>query len=163
MLCDICHKKVATVHFTEIVDDKVAEMHICQDCTKAKTQGLKGNLSIPDLLSGIIDARQEHKDKNVSIECDFCGLTYDDFRKKARLGCGRCYSVFKIQLIPLLKKIHGSTYYAGKSPLKLNQKNLQGKTLKELKARLERAINLEEYEEAARLRDELKRVEQKSI
>jgi protein arginine kinase activator len=159
MLCDICHKNIATVHLTEINNDKVVEMHICQNCTKAKTQELKDNLTIPELLTGFINTGETQK-KEISLKCQFCGLTYADFKKKARLGCGKCYSVFKVQILPLLKKIHGSLHYAGKSAIDAKKKISDGET--ELKARLERAIKLEEYEEAARLRDELKKIGQKN-
>ncbi|MDD4182719.1 MAG: UvrB/UvrC motif-containing protein [Candidatus Omnitrophica bacterium] len=159
MLCDICHKNIATVHLTEIINDKVVEMHICQNCTKIKTQELKDNLTIPELLTGLMDTAETPK-KEISLKCPFCGLTYADFKKKARLGCGRCYSVFKVQILPLLKKIHGSLTYAGKSAVRAQKDSLPG-SVKELKTRLERAVKLEEYEEAARLRDELKKLEQK--
>ena len=159
MLCDICHKNIATVHLTEIVNDKVVEMHICQNCTKIKTQELKDNLTIPELLTGLIDAAEAPR-KEISLKCPFCGLTYADFKKKARLGCGRCYSVFKVQILPLLKKIHGSLTYTGKSTACAQKDSLLG-SVKELKARLERAVKLEEYEEAARLRDELKKLDQR--
>jgi len=134
-------------------------MHICQNCTKAKTQELKENLTIPELLTGLMDTNAAAK-REISLKCQFCGLTYADFKKKARLGCSRCYSVFKVQLLPLLKKIHGSINYAGKSVKNAQGHNLSGDA-KELKIRLERAVNLEEYEEAARLRDELKKLDQR--
>lgn len=156
MLCDICHKNIATVHLTEIINDKVVEMHICQNCTKTKTKEFKDNLTIPELLTGLMDTGETHK-REISLKCPFCGLTYADFKKKARLGCGRCYSVFKVQILPLLKKIHGSLTYAGKSAITA-QKDSFPDGVKELKTRIERAIKLEEYEEAARLRDELKKL-----
>lgn len=159
MLCDICHKNIATVHLTEIINDKVVEMHICQNCTKIKTQELKDNLTIPELLTDLMNTAEAPK-KEISLKCPFCGLTYADFKKKARLGCGRCYSVFKVQILPLLKKIHGSLTYAGKSAANTHKDSLPG-SVKELKVRLERAVKLEEYEEAARLRDELKKLDQR--
>jgi protein arginine kinase activator len=157
MLCDICHKNIATVHLTEIINDKVVEMHICQNCTKIKTQELKDNLTIPELLTGLMNTTETPK-KEILLKCPFCGLTYADFKKKARLGCGRCYSVFRVQILPLLKKIHGSLTYSGKFAAP-RPKDHFSTSVKELKARLERAIKLEEYEEAARLRDELKKLE----
>jgi protein arginine kinase activator len=161
MLCDICHKNIATVHLTEIINDKVVEMHICQNCTKIKTQELKDNLTIPELLTGLMNTGESQK-KEVTLKCPSCGLTYADFKKKARLGCGRCYSVFKVQILPLLKKIHGSLNYSGKSAVKAQQ-NYSSGSARQLRARLERAIKLEEYEEAARLRDEIKKLEQKGV
>jgi len=156
MVCDICHKNIATVHLTEVINDKVVEMHICQHCTK--TEEFKENLSIQELLGGLMDvAGTQHKEK-VSLKCSSCGLTYDDFRKKARLGCGKCYLTFRQQLTPLLKKVHGSLYYAGKRLLDSTPKISRENKTEELQKRLDRAVQLEEFEEAARLRDELKHV-----
>lgn len=157
MVCDICHKKIATVHLTEVINDKVVEMHICQNCTK--TEEFKENLNIQELLGGLMDAvGVQHKEK-VFLKCPSCGLTYDDFRKKARLGCGKCYLTFRQQLIPLLKKVHGSLHYNGKRPLDSVPKVPKENKAEELQKRLDRAVQLEEFEEAARLRDELKKTD----
>jgi protein arginine kinase activator len=154
MLCDICHKNIATVHLTEVINDKVVEMHICQSCTK--TEEFKENVSIQELLGGLMDITETNKKEKISLKCPGCGLTYDDFRKKARLGCGKCYPIFKQQLLPLLKKIHGSIHYNGKMPVNSEPKISKENKAEELQKRLDMAIQLEEFEEAARLRDELK-------
>jgi protein arginine kinase activator len=158
MLCDLCHKNIATVHLTEVLNDKVTEMHICQICAKSKTDELKEQLNISDLLGGLADNTGLTKEDSL-IKCRFCGLTYADFKKKGRLGCAFCYSTFNIQLVPLLRKIHGAAHHRGKSPLQKNVKVHFEAKIKELRGRLERAINLEEYETAAKLRDEIKKLE----
>jgi protein arginine kinase activator len=158
MLCDICHKNNATVHLTEIVNDKVVEMHICQVCAKLKAEELKEQLDISNLLGGLVGVGELHKEET-SLKCSSCGLTYSDFRKKGRLGCGKCYVTFKNQLLPLLKKIHSSTHYSGKFPSRISQKTSPETKVKELKDRLERAIQLEEYEDAVGLRDEIRKLE----
>lgn len=129
-------------------------MHICQSCTK--TEEFKENVSIQELLGGLMDITETNKKEKISLKCPVCGLTYDDFRKKARLGCGKCYSIFKQQLLPLLKKIHGSIRYNGKMPVNSELKISRENKAEELQKRLDMAIQLEEFEEAARLRDELK-------
>jgi len=159
MLCDLCHKHIATVHLTEIINDKIAEMHICQACAKTKTEEIKDQLNISDFLGGLAVAGTAERKEESSLKCVSCGLTYADFKKKGRLGCGNCYIVFKQMLLPLLKRIHGSTHHVGKSPLHKEERISREANIKELKNRLERAIQLEEYEEAARLRDELKSLE----
>ncbi|MDD5194722.1 MAG: UvrB/UvrC motif-containing protein [Candidatus Omnitrophica bacterium] len=161
MLCDICHKTIATVHLTEIVNDKIAEMHICSTCAKNKTEEIKDQLNISDFLGGMSGPGSAIEKEDVSLKCSSCGLSYADFKKKGRLGCGNCYLSFKKMLLPLLKKIHGSTHHAGKKiPQKLASGMPEAKTT-DLKGRLERAVQLEEYEEAARLRDEIKNLENK--
>jgi protein arginine kinase activator len=88
-------------------------------------------------------------------------MTYDDFRKVGRLGCADCYTTFKRSLSSLLKRIHGSPIHIGKSPMRLIKPAKASKAeLLELRRKLERAIGNEEFEEAARLRDQIRRVEQ---
>jgi protein arginine kinase activator len=161
MLCDICHKNIATVHLTEIIEDKIVEMHICQKCAQTKAEELKEQLSISDLLGGLVEMEREKRREYMSLQCNCCGLSYEEFRKKGRLGCRMCYITFKQQLLPLLKKIHGATRHTGKSPLVFGKKISFEDRLKELKERLERAIKLEEYEEAARIRDQIRELEKK--
>ncbi|MBN2483093.1 MAG: UvrB/UvrC motif-containing protein [Candidatus Omnitrophica bacterium] len=159
MNCDICHKIVATVHLTEIVNEKVVELHICQKCAKVKTDELKSQLSLSDFLGGLVD--KPDTKKTVPTACPLCGLTFNEFREKGRLGCGECYGAFKDQILPLFRKIHGSTQHVGKIPAHVEKKILIDREKEELKNRLARAVKLEEYEEAARIRDKLKHIRQK--
>jgi protein arginine kinase activator len=159
MLCDICHKNIATVHLTEIINDKVVEMHICQKCAKEKADQIQEQLSIFDLLGGLVEL--EEKREKAVLRCPGCGLTYEEFKKKGRLGCANCYLTFKEKLFPLLKKIHGATRHIGKSPLSLKRRISLEERLRELRERLERAVRLEEYEEAARIRDQIRELEKK--
>lgn len=159
MLCDLCNKNIATVHLTEVLNDKVTEMHICQSCAKSKTEELKEQLNISDLLGSLADSAGVTKEDSF-IKCQFCGFTYADFKKKGRLGCGVCYNSFRMQLVPLLRKINGTVHHRGKSPLQRNVKVSIETKIRELREKLERAINLEEYEAAAKLRDEVKRLEE---
>jgi protein arginine kinase activator len=87
-------------------------------------------------------------------------MTYSDFKKIGRLGCGQCYETFKAYLVPLFKRIHGSDIHMGKIPGKKKTTRAPRKVdVDELKRRLKRAVTLEEFEEAARLRDEIKKYE----
>jgi len=158
MLCDVCHKNIATVHLTEVINDQVVEMHICQNCAQTKTEEVGGQLNISYFLGGL-SGISESQDKSKEIKCPSCGLNFSGFQKKGRLGCGQCYKVFRAQIIPLIKKIHSSARHVGKSPLKEAKKTTD--TLDELKKSLIGAVQLEEYEEAARIRDKIKEVEKK--
>ncbi|MCK5394013.1 MAG: UvrB/UvrC motif-containing protein [Candidatus Omnitrophica bacterium] len=160
MLCNICHKNKATVHLTEIINDKVVELHICQVCAQLKTEELSEQMNMSDFLGGLAGGIDGHKEV-YSLKCPSCGLLYGEFKKKGRLGCGECYSFFRKQLLPLLKKIHSSIRHVGKIPKAVDKKIVVKVTIKELKVSLSRAINLEEYEEAARLRDRIKELEEK--
>jgi len=182
MLCDICGKNPATVHLTEIIDEQMNELHLCEECARTKSSAMEQQFGLSDLLAGMVDFEKANKDEGIpAVKCPSCGLTYADFKKIGRLGCGQCYNVFRKYLAPLLKRIHGSSQHVGKSPVR------KAKTapaagagvateappaipkrkadLQELKAQLAKAIEKEAFEEAARLRDQIKKIssEQKNI
>ncbi len=173
MVCDICGKKESTVHLTEIIDNKISKLHLCEECARKKGAEMEEHFGLSDLLAGLADfegAVPIKKEKK--LKCPNCGLSYDDFRKTGRLGCSECYATFEDSLVPLIKRIHGSSEHVGKAPAKTNKST---KTLKvsaakktkakdpltDLKSRLESAVKLEEFEEAAKIRDQIKRLEKK--
>ncbi|MDO8488833.1 MAG: UvrB/UvrC motif-containing protein [Candidatus Omnitrophota bacterium] len=173
MLCDICGKNQATVHLTEIIDEQMNELHLCEECARTKSEAMEQQFGLSDLLAGMVDFQKSSSNKEeeiVNTKCPACGLSYADFKKIGRLGCGECYNVFRKYLAPLLKRIHGSNQHIGKSPSrvplkiktvfsKVNKKKID---LDELKKQLQNAIQKEAFEEAARLRDQIKEIEAKS-
>jgi len=166
MVCDICNKNPATVHLTEIIDDKMTELHLCEECAQKKSAQMESHFGLADLLAGLADIGGQFSTtkKEQKVKCQRCGLTYEDFKKIGRLGCGECYSAFRSALLPLLKRIHGSTQHCGKAPKKLPRptKIIRAKNeLQELKEKLQKAIGTEEFEEAARLRDKIREIEKK--
>ena len=96
MQCDVCGKKKATVHLTEIVDEQMTEMHLCESCAREKSVQMEQQFGLADLLAGLADFGAQVKDiEKVKIKCAGCGLTYEDFRKFGRLGCSECYASFR--------------------------------------------------------------------
>ncbi len=162
MVCDICGKNEATVHLTEIVNEKVTKLHLCEACAKDKGSEMEEHFGLSDLLAGLADLGPGiEPELGQKIKCPACGFTYQDFRKVGRLGCSECYESFKKQLAPLLKRIHGADRHLGKVPLTIGKTVLDTKTIQDLKVRMEKAIQFEEFEEAARLRDEIKELEKR--
>ena len=166
MQCDICGKKKATVHLTEIVDEQMSEMHLCEDCAREKNVQMEQQFGLADLLAGLADFGKQSKDaEKIKIKCATCTLSYEDFRKFGRLGCSECYNSFKEHLGTLLKKIHGSNRHLGKTPLR-NQvpplKNNKKDSMDDLKDQLQQAIRAENFEKAAQLRDKIHELEQKT-
>lgn len=163
MLCDGCQKKEATVHLTEIVNDKVSKLHLCEDCAKEKGSEMEEHFGLSDLLAGLADVGSGIGPESMTaIKCAACGFTYKDFKKVGRLGCGDCYDAFKKQLDLLLKRIHGTNRHVGKVPLSASSAAKDMKPvqdLKELKAGLEKAIQAEDFEKAAKLRDRIREME----
>ncbi len=168
MTCDICGKNDATVHLTEIIDNKITKLHLCEECARKKGAEMEEHFGLSDLLAGLADFEGKTVPKQeVKRKCPKCGMLYDDFKKTGRLGCGECYTAFAEHLVPLIKRIHGSAEHLGKSPApvpKTPSKPVKGEKpdkLTELKARLQRAIKMEEFEEAASLRDKIRELENK--
>jgi protein arginine kinase activator len=163
MLCDICGKHPATVHLTEIIDDQMSELHLCEECARQKSAQMEQQFGLSDLLAGMVETEKSTKEAEiVSIKCPNCGLTYADFKKIGRLGCGECYSAFKKYLAPLLKRIHGSNQHLGKSP-KVARAAKKKPDIQELRYKLQKAIEMEAFEEAAKLRDQIKELERKQL
>jgi len=161
MLCDICGKNEATVHLTEIINEQMTKLHLCEECAKKKGAEMEEHFGLADLLAGLanLDTPVETM-KDKKVKCAACGMTYSDFKKIGRLGCGQCYEAFKTYLAPLLKRIHGSDIHMGKSPEKKARTTKSRKIdIEQLRRRLKRAVELEEFEEAAQLRDEIKKYE----
>ncbi len=163
MQCDICGTKKATVHLTEIIDEQISELHLCEDCAREKSVQMEQQFGLADLLAGLTDFSKQAKDvEKVKVKCNNCGLTYDDFRKLGRLGCSECYESFREYLGALLKKIHGSNQHLGKSPIRLPKADKsKTETIQDLRNQLQRAISAENFEEAARLRDKIHEMERK--
>lgn len=161
MVCDACGVNQATVHLTEIVDEQMTELHLCEECAKNKSLEMEQQFGLADLLAGLSDLGKgavEAKE-SMKLKCPNCGLAYGDFKKIGRLGCSECYNTFRKQLIPLLKRIHGSNKHYGKMPLVMPKPVKVETNIEELKAKLQKAVQAEEFEEAARIRDMIKELE----
>jgi len=164
MLCDICGKNPATVHLTEIVDNQMNELHLCEECARNKSAEMEQQFGLSDLLAGLAEFSKSSVDKEAALlKCPNCNLSYADFQKIGRLGCSECYTTFKKYLGHLLKKIHGSVMHYGKMPLKAVKLNShKGIDMQDLRFKLQKAIESEHFEEAARLRDQIKELEKKN-
>jgi protein arginine kinase activator len=172
MKCDICNKIDATVHLTEIIDNKITKLHLCEECARKKGAEMEEHFGLSDLLAGLADFEAKTPLKpEVKKKCPKCGMVYDDFKKLGRLGCGECYTVFNDSLIPLIKRIHGSVEHYGKTPVNMTTapkpkksepaKKKKVDKLEDLKEKLQRAVQMEEFEEAAQIRDKIREFEKK--
>jgi len=173
MICDVCGKTDATVHLTEIIDNKITKLHLCEDCARKKGAEMEEHFGLSDLLAGLADFESKAvPKKEVKTKCPKCGMVYDDFKKAGRLGCAECYDIFSDSLAPLIKRIHGSVEHYGKTPISQSEtKSVSKKEIKkkkkvvdkvsELKTQLQRAVKMEEFEEAACIRDKIREMEKK--
>ncbi len=175
MLCNLCQKNPATVHLTEIVDDQMSELHLCDDCARKKSIQMEQQFGLSDLLGGLVEYGKQLSGTEKApavLQCPACGLTYEDFRKIGRLGCSECYTSFSKQLGTLLKRIHGANQHVGKmlataapsGPAPVpgpvpDARPTKTVDIAQLKAKLQEAVRQEEFEEAAHLRDLIKEME----
>ncbi|MCX7710795.1 MAG: UvrB/UvrC motif-containing protein [Clostridia bacterium] len=163
MLCQHCQKRVANVHFTQIVNSNKVEMYLCEQCAKEKGKfGMESPMSIQDLFSGFIGfdyANPYIKPEIKETVCEKCGMSFEEFQKNGKLGCGNCYEVFAEKLGPLLKRLHGNVEHHGKAPKRVTEKVQTTKELEKLRDALNKAIQTEEYERAAQLRDQIRMYE----
>ncbi len=160
MICQMCKEAQATIHLTEIVENKKTEIHLCESC--AEKQGLvKTQMSISEFLSGLASGgKQEITEENLpDVTCKSCGMLISDFRKNGRFGCADCYSSFRDQIMPLIEKIHDASQHVGKMPSRANTDVAREKSMRQLQSELKQAIDREKYEEAALIRDKLRELD----
>ena len=161
MLCDNCGEREAEVHLTKIVSNEVKQQHLCERC--AAEHGVETTISVPKHpLGALLQAAQQQLAAPVgeSGRCTFCGATMNDFRATGRWGCARCYSTFEGSMRELLRRVHGNSRHVGQ-PYLAPQPALDERAtiLGELKERLRRAIETEQFEVAAELRDRIRVIE----
>ena len=161
MLCEKCHKKPATVHMQQYISGQVTEMHLCQECAAQPDSPL----SFEQFLHGLLDMFGNMKE-NVSQQkpqtnyrCAVCGLSFEDFKRTGKLGCAECYQSFRHEMDPILKNIQGSNRHDGKYPHKAGAGMLNRRKIDKLRLELTKAIEDEEYENAASLRDQIRELE----
>ena len=155
--CDLCSKP-ATVHLTQIVNNKVHKVDLCEACAQAKGVTDPSGFSLADLL---LKASLNPEPALVAgVRCEQCGFTPLDFKKQGRFGCPACYDTFTSLIEPMLDSMHRGTSHKGKVPQKaLARKNLHER-LSKLELDLTAAVKAERYEDAARCRDEIKQVKE---
>ena len=164
MVCQLCKQKDATVHLTQIVEDEMKKLDLCESCAKQKGVNDPTGFSLAELLLGAggteAEAPVEAKAGGTAAEpkCARCGMTQAEFKKNGRMGCSDCYGAFADSLEGLLKGMHKGTTHRGKIPAALRTALDQKATLDLLSAKLQAAIASEDFEQAARVRDEIKAI-----
>ena len=158
MLCDVCKKQDATVYLTQIVEGKMQKVNLCETCAKEKGVSDPTGFAMADLLLGL-GATQQIERGQPSQRCPVCGFTQADFKKTGRLGCSACYDTFADGLATLLRSMHKGVRHTGKMPARLSRRFAMADRVKALEAELKQAVKNEKYEDAARLRDEIRQIE----
>src|ERR1700759_2450485 len=161
MLCCVCKEKEATVHLTQIAGEKMQKVDLCEECAKHKGVNDPAGFSLADLLLGLGASQEMEQAGGAELKCPRCGFTQADFKKAGRLGCADCYVTFADGLECLLKTMHKGTHHVGKVPQSLQQSRELTERLKTLQKKLSKAVDDENFEQAALLRDEIKQMSNK--
>jgi protein arginine kinase activator len=155
MRCQRCQKE-ASVHLTEPIDGHRRELHLCPSCARKAGLALPEsppNLALDAVVQSLIVANVgELVGELAELRCPDCGIKFMEFRAGGRLGCPQDYRVFSAGLLPLVQRYHGASRHVGKTA----RRNGQAEARLRLRTRLRLAIAREDYEEAARLRDQLR-------
>lgn len=178
MMCQNCGKKEANFHYTQIINGEKKEIKLCSEC--ARQMGLD-DFEVPmamDFSSLFGDIFQQYEDAGLltdfirpkELECDSCHMTYDELLHTGKFGCAHCYDAFRDKISPILKNLHGNNKHVGRIG-SISKEKIQFEDKKEEKKEktrleicqeeLKKAIQEERYEEAAKLRDEIKELEGK--
>ncbi|MER3415778.1 MAG: hypothetical protein C4297_06140 [Gemmataceae bacterium] len=154
--CQSCAKP-ATIHLTEIEPDGTRkEIHLCQACAEDRHLVSKQELHLPAIVHALLGAHVGRAAEELArLRCPACGIKFMEFRTAGRLGCPLDYDLFRQGLLPLLDKLHRHVAHRGKRPHKRHSLQWQREVL-ELRTQLRRAVEQEDYERAARLRDQLR-------
>ncbi len=158
MKCQKC-TKAATLHITEVLgEEQFEELHLCEECAhkylyepQQKPAGSKGSAG---------PGEEAEEAELLNRECPVCGIKFVEFRNTGRLGCPNDYQEFREELLPLLENIHGEIRHSGKTPRRLPQSKQTQSELIQLRKQLLQAVNKEAYEEAARIRDRIRKLEE---
>ncbi len=160
MKCDFCDHQ-ATVFLTQLVDGQMKKVCLCEPCAKERGVTDPTGFSMADLLLGGMASvmGQGAVVPGTSLSqrrCPSCGFTLEDLRRVRRFGCADCYRTFADEVSQMVRSMHKGSTHVGKVPEGLMAMQIRHQRLEELKARLDRAIASESYEEAAGIRDEIR-------
>jgi len=161
MLCQNCQKNEATTHIKRIVNGEATQAHLCSDC--AKSLGYDSmfsdiGFSFSDMLSSFFNEPVLNTLGGHTLRCEKCGSTFRDIVNSGRIGCADCYETFYDKLLPSIQRIHGKTNHEGKIP-NATEQSVKRNELDELKNELNEAVEQQNYEKAAELRDKIKEME----
>lgn len=161
MLCDKCSKNSATTHIRSVINGVARELNLCAACAKEEGYANISHMGLTGMLASMFEEGSAVLPGKNAV-CANCGCEFSDIVKKGKVGCADCYSQFSDELMPYLKRLHGSTFHAGKipnsAPLMVVPKI---ETVNDLKAELARLVREEKFEQAAIVRDKIKELEEK--
>ena len=156
MKCENCNERDATVHYTEIEGSNKHEIHLCEECYRQKATPVQKVVDFAELLKNLLHGTLKEQGAAARAMCPTCGISLAEFRASGRFGCPNDYTVFREAIAPLMEKIQHGTRHVGSVPSRAGNELQRENELIRLRRELERAVQREEYEVAAKLRDQIR-------
>lgn len=157
MLCEKCKEHPASVHVSQNVNGQKTEHYLCHKCAFDSGQNMTFDSFFKSFLDGMPGQKADlGEGKDAPVVCASCGMTFDEFKKSGRLGCAECYTTFSERLKQAFKSVQAGLVHQGKIPGSLSGEILKKRNLEKLRSEIRAAIENEEYEKAAVLRDKIK-------
>lgn len=160
MMCDKCGKNLATTHIKTAINGVIEERNLCSYCAAKEGISSFGKSSLSNMLAVMLGDSLEVG--AISRErCKCCGASFSDIAQSGKVGCSECYETFRSELLPSINRLHGKVKHVGTAPESfVNVETTEEKVIK-LKEKLKLAVEKEEFEEAAKLRDQIKNLEER--
>jgi protein arginine kinase activator len=166
MLCEKCGKKQATTHIKKTVNGVHEEHHYCSECAKQSginafpSFGSFGAGGLFGSLMGLPFGEFSSAPSSDAPRCPGCGISFAEIANSGKVGCAKCYDTFRDRLLPSVERIHGRSSHMGKTPDRtLSEEDKRKAEIKDLQDKLQKAVEAQEYEQAAKYRDEIKKME----
>ena len=163
MLCENCGKNIATTNIKSVVNGVATEINLCNECAIKGGYHDIGKSSFAQLLASMLGDTLTLSPAKETLRCPCCNLSFSDIAKTGKAGCSKCYETFYNELLPSIRRIHGGTVHSGKipnkAPLVVKQ---EADTVESLRVRLNELVREEKYEEAAIIRDKIKKAEEET-
>ncbi len=160
MLCSHCNKREANFHYKKLTQGKLSELHLCTECATqlGYIGGAEPSFGFDDILSDFFSVLKPEAVSS-TLSCPICHTTYEQFKKTGFVGCSDCYDVFKGDIEKMLSRIQPATTHKGKIAGQTGEKIQKANQIKELRDKLKASIIEERYEDAAKIRDQIKELE----
>lgn len=165
MLCQNCGKNEATTHIKQIINGDMAESHLCSDCAThlGYSDVFSGfSLNLSELFGGFLGDMMPSVTSGKTSRCPKCGTSFEEIARDGRVGCSDCYRTFYDKLLPSIQRIHGKIKHSGKTvsaSTEHTEKETVEKKIEKLKAKMNDAVAKQDFENAAKIRDEIKALE----
>lgn len=151
MKCEKCGKNIANTHIHSVINGRVTNLNLCSNCVAIN--GLMG------IGGGLFSDKNSIDKEGAEKVCSGCGTKLSSIIENGLIGCADCYKTFNKELASAIRRLHGRTNYRGKIPQTSAPRLDSSSIISKLRHEMSKAIETENFERAAELRDKIKEIE----